>query len=552
MSTNGQKELELSFIDQQPHIRVYGRYYIIFPFSDRNLENIAIKALRTGFKEVLRQYPYLLGTVEMPDASSGQLRVIYPDAINIDKEAERVFTASNDAAKDPKFDFDKLEKDSFLPEDLPPKVFCPKLVKYHPGLDDGDPFAERATSMHKGPLPVFATQASFIPKGLVLGVWFHHAVTDGSGNARVLQVWSNAVRGLKDAGSSSFSTLSVPPCDTLEKHSLVRRKLVDRASDPNPPKLQQVTRHPLRQNADYKVITKMFRFSSIEIDQFREALSRSLSGPKKAKISRFATLGAIIWAHIIRARLPLIKASENTQSALAIVVDLRKYLGPSYSSPDYLGNLVLSSTATWELPQTKGVVHADDMATLQELVSGLDADPDIKSSIMPMSMPHHHHLKSLASFASQISATTHAVNKDWTTTELSQVLRHPSTAQQAPLKYSNGPDLYITSWMHMGVDREWCIPGTSSNQATAIRRSAWVSEGGITILPRKKDGDGGEGSPYEVMISLAEADMEAFEKGVEDGGWLELGKGDQMGVEYSRLPQMDGCDDSPWMPRSTL
>ena len=140
-------------------------------------------------------------------------------------------------------------------------------------------------------------------------------------------------------------------------------------------------------------------------------------------------------------------------------------------------------------------------------------------------MPHHKDLKYLASFASQISDTTHAVNHDWVTTELTQVLKNPETAQQAPLQYANGPDLYITSWMHMGADRQWFIPGTSSSQASAIRRSAWVSEGGITVLPRKADKKGVIGAAYEVMISLAEADMKAFEKGVYDGGWLVMGNG---------------------------
>ncbi|KAA8617641.1 Transferase domain containing protein [Pyrenophora tritici-repentis] len=553
MPKSGQKELELSFIDQQPHIRVYGRYYVIFPFPGRKIENAAINALRTGFKEVLRRYPYLAGTVDMPDASSGQLRVLYPDPINnIDKEAERVFTASNYSAKDPTFDYNKLQKDSFLPEDLPAKVFCPKLVKYHPGLDDGDPFAEHATSMRKGPLPVFATQASFIPKGLVLSVWFYHAVTDGNGNARILEVWSNAVRSLRNAGRTGLSTMAIRPRKTLEDPSSARRKLVDRACDPGPPTLQQVKRHPLRQNTDYKVITKMFRFSSAEVNDLREALCTYLSGSNKPNVSRFATLTAIIWAYIIRARLPLLKASKNTQSALAIVVDLRKHLGSSCSSPEYLGNLVISSIATWKLPHTKTVAHADDTVPLQELISGLEVGQKIKSPTIPTSVPHNDHLKSLASFASQISTTTRAVNKKWATTELSQVLHHPSTAQQASLEYSNGPDLYITSWMHMGADRKWDIPGADSSQATAIRRSAWVSEGGITVLPRKKDGEGGEGVPYEVMISLAEADMEAFEEGVEEDGWLELGKGDEMGVEDGGLPPMDGCDNSPWMPRSTL
>jgi hypothetical protein len=45
-----QKELHISFLDQQPHIRICGRYNIIFPVSSSSSCNIdpAISALRTG------------------------------------------------------------------------------------------------------------------------------------------------------------------------------------------------------------------------------------------------------------------------------------------------------------------------------------------------------------------------------------------------------------------------------------------------------------------------------------------------------------------------
>jgi len=522
MSASGQQELELSFIDQQPHIRVYGRYYIIFHFPDPTLADVAIDALQTGFKEVLRESPYLAGTVDMPDGSSERLQVLYPEPMDIDAETARVFTTSFDAAHDSQFNYDRLARYSFLPEHLPAAVFCPKLVKHHPGLDDGDPFAEQATRLRKGPLPTFATQASFIPNGLVLSVWFYHAVADGTGNTRILEVWSNAVRATQEAGTTGFSTPSVPRSWKVSVDaSSARRSLADRASHPCPPGCQTVTRHPLRPKGDYEVVTKMFRFSSPAIYHFSEALSESIG----SRISRFSTLAAIIWAHIIRARLPLITASGNTQSALAIVVDIRKCLKAPFSSPEYLGNLVLASISTWKVPRKEEVDHADEVVPLRELVMGLGVDREIDTPTMSVPMPHHKDLKYLASFASQISDTTHAVNQDWVTTELTRVLTRPSTAQQAPLEYSNGPDLYITSWMHMGADRQWSIPGTSSSQAAAIRRSAWVSEGGITVLPRKRDREDVVGAAYEVMVSLAEADMEAFGKGVKDGGWLVMGNG---------------------------
>jgi hypothetical protein len=74
----------------------------------------------------------------------------------------------------------------------------------------------------------------------------------------------------------------------------------------------------------------------------------------------------------------------------------------------------------------------------------------------------------------------------------------------------------------MGVGREWRIPGTGTAAATCIRRAAWVSEGGVVVLPRKEGGE----EAFEVMISLAEEDVLGLELGLRDGAWLEEEQGE--------------------------
>ena len=116
-------------------------------------------------------------------------------------EAKRIFTSK--VVTNPEFQYEFLAKQYFSPNLLPACVFCPK----HPGLDDGDLYAERMTSFcsgkgEKGRLPAFACQATFIPGGLVLSVWFYHAIVDGAGNARILVVWSTAVRALSNEATS--------------------------------------------------------------------------------------------------------------------------------------------------------------------------------------------------------------------------------------------------------------------------------------------------------------------------------------------------------------
>ncbi|EMD92416.1 hypothetical protein COCHEDRAFT_1099576, partial [Bipolaris maydis C5] len=186
MSEN-EKELSLSFLDGQSHIRTYGRYYIVFPFPDTTRADEAINSLRIGFKEVLKQFPYLAGTINMPFIASDCLQTLFPDPIDPEAEAVRIFTVNLDETTNTDYHYHTLKRTYFSPENLPSKVFCPASINNHPGLDDDDPYAERMTSLKRGPLPAFAAHATFIPEGLVLSIWFHHAITDGSGNARILE-----------------------------------------------------------------------------------------------------------------------------------------------------------------------------------------------------------------------------------------------------------------------------------------------------------------------------------------------------------------------------
>jgi BAHD acyltransferase len=524
------KELELSHLDQQPHIRVYGRYYIIFPFPDRNYAAAAEEALRTGFKEVLRRFPYLAGTVDiLSRPSSERLRVRYHDPIDLDAEARRIFTTSHDDAQ---HDYDSLAKDDFAPGQLPATVYCPLEVKNHAGLGT-DAYAEKMINLQQGPIPAYAAHATFIPGGLVLSVWFYHAVLDGTGTARVQKVWSDAVRALNsekgkvshigrfhplcrapsykdqldllkdmteqgnDNSDPSHRLSRVPSdrdqaeplgdmteqCNDISDPSTARRALTTLAERADTSETcadtsrhMMAERYELRKGPDEgpnEVVTEMFRFSSSTINKSLDELINKTG----KRMSHFTILAAIIWSNVVHARSTSLAASGNAQSTLAVVVDLRRFLFPPFSDPDYLGNLVLSAMPTLSLE--KYTVSVEDLAT-------------------------------------KIADALQALNTTWTETQLGSVHANPGKTQHSLLKFPRGPDLYITSWQRMGADYEWYIPGTSSPNATAIRRAAWVSEGGVVVLPREHKKD----EPYEIMISLTKSDMKRFADGLNSGGWL--------------------------------
>lgn len=105
------------------------------------------------------------------------------------------------------------------------------------------------------------------------------------------------------------------------------------------------------------------------------------------------------------------------QTTLAVVVDVRKHLGPPFASPEYLGNAVLTTKSTHNLSPINLLHNVSDL--------GVEA---------------------IAAFACKIYTEVAGIDKAWVMSRLVQL----SSAQKpspdnCDLVFVNGPDLYITS-----------------------------------------------------------------------------------------------------------
>jgi len=188
--------LELSRLDQTV-LRVYVRQLLIFPFPVPNSRKDAQIVLAAGFLATLRQFPFLAGTVEVANSETGLLRVQYPE--NVDEESVKQILTTNELDLDT-LDYDTLREAGFPPSSLPADSLCPTILISHPGMDDQ--YAEVLTTFSKGkPIPIFAAQLNFIRGGLILSAYTHHSVVDGTGIAKIYQVWSINTRNFH-AGSS--------------------------------------------------------------------------------------------------------------------------------------------------------------------------------------------------------------------------------------------------------------------------------------------------------------------------------------------------------------
>ncbi|KAF1972889.1 hypothetical protein BU23DRAFT_390486, partial [Bimuria novae-zelandiae CBS 107.79] len=164
-------------------LRMHIRQLLFSEFSDPALAQDAAKALRTGLTRTMQQFPFLAGSLRLADAKMDRVSLQYPDSIS-DGVIDQIFTVSYDQVENPDLEFAKMETAGFLPLPIWGDVFCPKLLRSYPGLEDE--FAVRLVSFNKGvPVPVLAAQATFVRGGLVLSVYAHHSAIDGTGLAIV-------------------------------------------------------------------------------------------------------------------------------------------------------------------------------------------------------------------------------------------------------------------------------------------------------------------------------------------------------------------------------
>ncbi|KAF2851953.1 hypothetical protein T440DRAFT_393752 [Plenodomus tracheiphilus IPT5] len=227
----------------------------------------------------------------------------------------------------------------------------------------------------------------------------------------------------------------------------------------------------------------MFRISATVISD----LKTSISTETGVNITNFIALAALLGIYISKARSNVLLSHNIPKTTLAVVVNLRKHLGPQFTDPDFIGNCMLCAKASYRLSAPS-------------------------SSKPKISSPSH-----LAPFALAIADSIKRIDEHWISNRLAPILlADPPALDNSELTFGNGPDLYITSWQHMGADIEWCIPGAKEGKPSAIRRAAWMSEGGIVILPKRK----GEAGPFELMVSLAEEDMKRFGEMILGDGWV--------------------------------
>lgn len=463
-------------------LRMYVRHLLFFEFPDPGRLEDAIDALQAGFAATIRQLPFLAGTIR-PSPEADGLTLQYPESPS-DELINQIFTFSYSQAGNPDLEYTKMEKDGFPPLPIWGQVFCPSLLRNHPGLDDE--IAAGLISFDKGqPVPVFAAQATFVRGGLVLGVYSQHNAVDGTGMTKIYKILSENVRsrgGLLRA--SRFQGNGSIDLDSQRRllDALAEGHETDDFPDVRFPGTPSNV--PPFRDEPYKVSSKIFVFPAANISE----LAASLSSHTGRQISSFVALISLIWTNVTLARASALAEKKIQTTKLDMAFDHRRNLDQHFKDT-YLGNCVTGVTAS--APVSAMLFKTTDDSVYDE---------------------------QLAPIASTISHTLSSISPSWFKARLNLFSRTPKPwLLRSDCDVRNGPDLFVTSWMHIGTDCTWGIPGTTGEGPAAIRKPQSHIEGLVHVLPKVRIENGFPA--LEVLVCLEEWEMERVVRRLEGERW---------------------------------
>jgi hypothetical protein len=186
---------------------------LIFPFSDGNQAETAIVALTTGLQDTLKKFPFIAGTLSLSHDGSGKLILAYPNKIP-DVNESALFNSKIISPDEFKYTYEELKAMGMPPHVFTPELFRPVDLLNYAGVPSN---GEGMCDFERSSAPVFRSQASFIPGGLVLFMCFHHTVMDCSGISNFWTYLANeissgrhVVKGANPAVSGKSYSLSTP------------------------------------------------------------------------------------------------------------------------------------------------------------------------------------------------------------------------------------------------------------------------------------------------------------------------------------------------------
>ncbi|KAH6970575.1 hypothetical protein BKA56DRAFT_596618 [Ilyonectria sp. MPI-CAGE-AT-0026] len=458
--------------------RAYQRQWFCFPHKHEGNLELLRAHLRLTLDRLTSYFPYLSGKLFLLSSPLGYL------CIDLEDDAKIPLKIHDERSSYP-WTYAQLEAQGF-----PARAFVDKSFDLPYQLsEDG------------GGMPVFEVHVRLIEGGLLLCIYCHHSISDGTSVNNIVNSFAQLTRDPEQDLEVKFVDVHV---DLPEKVcSKVRQDSFDQLLSECPeyhllssPTGPTQFRMPSA-GTQWQDIRKTGRIFVIGAQQIKQ-LQQKLAEKSNWTPSTFTCLAALTWAYVTKARLnsPKNLLSSSPDEPWVILKDVRLMISIDWrrrAFADIMGSSAGNTVALPKIGLGTGTVLA-----------ACSINKDISYS-------------ALVEITRAIGTMVSGVDDDFVALRTALFRKAPDPRFIGVDADPRDPlDFYFNTWRHFGGNTRWKIPGVMEEDGgatpDAIRRAQgdWNMGAGL-ILPARKNCSG-----FEVMVTL---DVNAMEVLCEDAGW---------------------------------
>lgn len=443
--------------------RAYIRICLAYRVADEEKRQKAIQGLKAFVKRIVEAKPYLAGVVTdvKPSGKETGRAEIRFTTLGCRKYPEvEVKTLLNK-------DGTSIRYDDLNEAKLPPSRLPPEDVSALPPNVDPQ---ERAV--------VFRVQANLVEGGLIVSIYLHHCISDGTGfdlmtsgeilndgftfpwpaslDDATLASLNNKLKEFAYQKTQIRQRLSIAPSDTPNTRGLKANRLDEPARPPN--KLGRGC---------------VILLSSLKIEELvRDFNTNDLSTTHTTN----SVIMALIWRHMTRARQPSVSHDRGIRtSKLLIPVNIRERLDQPLPA-GYFGAAVDFGKAELDL----------DELTISARKSLMEISQLVRRAVREVNDAY---VRQAIAFANNADALTDVHD-----------------IQASNMDRINAADMYITSWLKLRTYQHDL--GMELGGPDWVRKPWSRDPGSCIILPKK----GSKPAYYEAVVQMTVVDMDRLLK----------------------------------------
>ena len=350
---------------------------------------------------------------------------------------------------------------------------------------------------------------SFIPGGLVLWLFAHHAMMDGTATAAFLDYFSRVTRNKENVGDKKAFNLDLdmPSVSVTPSNEAARTLIRDcpeylllkstgsaQPVGPTQPNFEPGGMQP----SDIPKATRTFLFRKVKLEELKRQISNGAPDSTSKAPTAFTSLAALLWAYTTKARVAAERGANEFAPASSAERPARIFIPVNWE-----GRL-----GKW----TEGYVG---------VTTGMFQVTLPISKVLAASRGRED-FAALALVDRKISHYIDQINDEWVNKRTNMLAATPDPRELILDTDPRQPgDLSFNSWRRFGADTEWGIPGITSSKPDAIRRvqSGPNISGGI-VMPFRE-----ESPVWELILNLPPASMKLLCEDEDFMTWVDSVKG---------------------------